>query len=102
MIGEETWKSIIEGLKGHPNELLAVGVILTGVAMLIAGVNPWVACGFPLAVYLLYGLKALFDNVHQRQMAEIEVERIETERGVTVRERAKRALERRREKHGGH
>jgi hypothetical protein len=99
-MGDPGWKHIFEGLKGHPNELLIAAVLFAGVGLLVGGFSPWIACGFPVGAYVLYGIKTLLENFHKRQMAMIDVQKLEIERGKALKDRTDRALERRREKHG--
>lgn len=91
-------KSIADGLKGHPSELLAFGVIFLGCGLIAARVDTLIAVGFPGTIYLLYCFKSLLDNGHKRRIAEIEVQKIEAERGKAIQFKIDRALERRRAK----
>lgn len=94
------WKSAIENLKGDPSAGLAGLAIISGLALLGLGLEPIFAFGFPGGVYVLYLLKGLFDNQHERRMAEFDVQRLEAERGRPLRQKTQKALTRRRTKNG--
>lgn len=94
------WKSAVENLKGDPSAGLGGIAILAGLVLLAAGQGPWIALGFPGTIFGLYLLKGLFDNHHQRRMAEFEVQKIEAERGNLMRNKTQKALEKRRSGNG--
>lgn len=94
------WKSAIENLKGDPSAGLAGLAIVAGLTLLSTGFDPAISIGFPGTIYVLYLLKGLFDNHHQRRMADFEVQKIEADRGQQIRHKTQRALERRRTGHG--
>ncbi len=94
------WKSAIENLKGDPSAGLAGLDIVAGMALLGLGLGPYIALGFPGTIYLLYLLKGLFDNHHDRMMADLDVKRIEAGKGKQIRQRTQRSLEKRRTEHG--
>lgn len=94
------WKSAFEALKGDPSAGLAGIAIFAGMGLLASGFGPWLSIGFPGGIYYLYLMKGLFDNRHERNIAELEVQKIEAERGQKVRNLTRRSLARRRSKNG--
>lgn len=96
----EVWKKALENLKGDPSAGLAGLAIVAGFALLGAKLDPIYAFGFPGGIYVLYLSKGLFDNHHQRKMAEFDVQKLEAERGKPLKQKTQRALEKRRTRHG--
>lgn len=94
------WKSAVENLRGDPGAGLAAIAIIAAIVLLGSGQDPRLGMGFPGTMYLLYLFKGLFDNHHERKMAEFEVRKIEAGRGQLIQRKTQRALERRRAQHG--
>ncbi|CDX18458.1 conserved hypothetical protein [Mesorhizobium plurifarium] len=94
------YKTALQNVRGDSLATITIVTILAGCSLLVAGVDPWKACGFPGTIYVLYGFRTLIDNGHKRKMARIEVEKIEAEYGKTVRMKTQKALERRRKRDG--
>lgn len=92
------WKGAFDSLKGEPSAGLAGIAVIAGVVLLTAGFGPWLSIGFPGGMYFLYLLKGLFDNRHERNLAELEVQKLEAGRGQKVRNMTQRSLTRRRSK----
>lgn len=90
----------LKNVTGDSVATVAIVAILAGTALLFTGKDPWIACGFPGAVCILYQVRSLFDHRHKRNMAEIEVKRIEAEVGKTVSLKAQKALARRQVRDG--
>lgn len=99
--GQSSWvKTALENVRGDSVATVAIVAIIVGSGLLYAGIDPWLACGFPGGICILYQIRSLFDNAHKRRMAGIEVEKIEAEYGKSVRLKTKRALERRQKRDG--
>lgn len=94
------WKSAIENLKGDPSAGLAGLSIVAGLGLLTFQVDPYIALGFPGTIYILYLLRGLFDNHHERMMADLNVRMIEAGKGKQIRQKTQRSLGKRRTEHG--
>jgi hypothetical protein len=95
------WKAqAVQNVAGDSVATVAIVAIFAGTGLLYGGFEPWIACGFPGLMCILYQTRSLFDHRHKQRMAEIDVDRIDAEKGKATRERAKKALARRRGKDG--
>lgn len=94
--GEDAWKTIFEGLKGHPEATLAGLAIFAGAGMATAGVNLVFSAGLPVAIYLAYYFRMAGHDRHAERLAELEVQKLEKTAGIEARQKSRKALERRR------
>lgn len=95
------WKQqALKNVSGDSVATVAIVAIIAGGGLLVTGFDPWIACGFPGTICVLYQLRSLFDNAHKRSLARIEVEKIEAEQGKAVRLKLQRALDRRQKRDG--
>ena len=90
----------LKNVTGDSVATVAIVAIAAGVSLLYGGFDPWIACGFPGGVCILYQVRSLFDHQFKRRMALIEVQKIEAEQGKATRNKANKALARRRGKDG--
>jgi hypothetical protein len=84
---ESLWKEIVEGLKSHPEGLVAFSMAISAIALVAAGVNQWLACGFPSAIYIAYCVRGLRSDTSKERLAETRVKEIEATEGQRVRKR---------------
>lgn len=79
--GSGGWiRDVVDGLKGHPDALLAFAIVVAAGGLVYAGVNEWLACGFAGGVYVLYCVRAWFADRAKVQLAKQELDRLETDR----------------------
>lgn len=83
-------------LKNHPEGIVAVVVLGISAGLLVAGVNPVFAIGLPMAIYILYHVRMTAAARHKERMGEIAVTKIESQKGVPARNRARNAIAKRR------
>jgi hypothetical protein len=93
MLDSQFLKSVVAGLKGHPDAVLAFAMAVLGTLLLIAGFEPLIAAGVPASFYILYLLRMWWHDKHTERLAEMEVRRLEAEKGKPVRSKNIRALE---------
>lgn len=98
----EWYAAAFKNLIGDAQGTIALSSMIVGSGLLVWGLPPLVACGFPGAIYIVYGLRTFIDNGHQRKLAEIEVRKIEAESGIKAKEKLRRSLERRQKRDGTH
>lgn len=84
-MSESWYRDIAEGLKGHPDALLAFALALAAVGLVAAGVEAWLACVFTGTLYIAYRVKGLLTDLSKERIARGELERLEMQRAVTAR-----------------
>lgn len=96
---EPGWASAaFRNLKGHPTETLAVTCLLVGGGLLAAQFEYYIAVGFPGTMFAINCLMRVMGQNHDRRIAELEVQRLETLDGAAIRASARKALDARRRK----
>ena len=87
--------AIVPVLKRHPDALVAIVMLAIGMAAAAANLSLLVSLGLPVALFTLYILRMSMLGRHEERMAKLAIEKLEITKGVPTRERAHRALERR-------
>lgn len=93
-MNDDLYKAIVAGLKGNTDAVLAFALMVVGAGLLATGVSPWIACGLPLAIYVLYQFRMFTHDKHLERMAELNVQKLEQSKGKAIRQRIDRAKER--------
>ena len=89
---------IFDSLKKHPEKLFFTFLAFIGAVLLLKGIDPMYAVGLPVACGAIYLIATIAGNLHKRQMSELGLKRLEITKGNAAREKASRALERRKGK----
>lgn len=92
MLDNQFLKNVLTGLKGHPEAVLAFAMATLGTGLLLKGFNPWISVGVPAAFYILYLLRMLMHDKHTEKLAELDVQRLENEKGKPTRSKNIRAI----------
>ena len=87
MFDNQLAKTIIAGLQGHPEAVLAFAMTLVAAGLLVSGFGLFLSAALPAGFYLLYQFRMMRYDKHRERLAEIEVRRIETEVGIPSRRR---------------
>lgn len=91
-------KDGISGLKNQPEKLFFALMALIGAGLLLRGIDAMYAVGLPLALCVLYLCVTIVRGIERRGIAEIGLKRLELTKGNDARQRARKALERRKGK----
>lgn len=95
MLNNQFVKDVVGGLKGHPEAVLAFAMAVLGTILLLSGFNPWISGGVPAAFYVLYLLRMFMHDKHVENLEELNVQRLENEKGKPTRRKNIHALEKR-------
>lgn len=70
---------IVKGLSSRTEALLIFSLVACAIVLIWLGVNPWLACGFPIACYLLYIYRAERSDRHDVDMKELEISQLQVQ-----------------------
>jgi hypothetical protein len=76
---KDIWAALIRGLNGNTEAILLVGLVFGAGFLKFAGVNEWLACGFPAALYVAYKGRAWASERHKERMLILQIEKTRTE-----------------------
>lgn len=87
---------VVKQLRGHEEAVLALSLAVLGAVLLIAGTQPVLAAGLPVAIYIVFSFRMEAAARHKEEMARLEIAKIEAQLGKPTKARAQRAIARRR------
>lgn len=77
-------KNIVKGLSPKAEALLIFSLVACAIVLIWLKVNPWLACGFPSAAYLLYICRAERNDRHEVSMKELEITQLQLQNEVKL------------------
>ncbi|MGR9188847.1 hypothetical protein [Rhizobium leguminosarum] len=83
--------SIAKGLSKKAEALLPFGLAVIALGAIVAGVDPWLSCGFAGVLYCAYMLRSEKSDKHEERMAQLEIEKLDHENAARL-EQAKQRL----------
>lgn len=89
------WNSVLKGLKGHPEAILAVAMVAAGAGLLAKGIHPLASIGLPFAIYVAYCFRMMWADQHKERLAELDVKKLEQSAGAEAAKRSRNVLRRR-------
>lgn len=94
-------RAIVKGLKGHPDAVLVFAMAVMAVGMCLKGIHPLIAVGVPGAFYIVYCLRSLAQDKHKERLAEMDVRRLESGKGTSIRTRNASQVRKARDRQNG-
>ncbi|OAP39271.1 hypothetical protein ATB98_02970 [Sinorhizobium saheli] len=77
-------KTVAKGLSPNTEALLVFGLACVAAILMYLGVNQWLACLFPLSLYLLYRWRAEQSERHKVEMARLALEKLDVSRSARL------------------
>lgn len=87
MAEQAWWKTAIEGATKEPAVFAFVATLVAVSAGPSVGFPVWVAATIPSLLYVVFTLSRYFDSVRAERKIEMEVRKIEAEKGKPARDR---------------
>lgn len=75
---------VAKGLSKNSEALLLFGLSTVAVALTYMKVNEWLACGMPLALYIMYIVRQERSEKHAVDMAQHELNKLEATRAASL------------------
>lgn len=75
---------IVKGLGKNSEALLLFGLSTVAIALVYMKVNEWLACGMPMALYIMYIVRQERSEKHAVAMAKHDLDKLEVTRAASL------------------